>query len=170
MQRIASIFNCLRRPYPRLGARDFRRWLCCPAVTRQPSKLLRSRCRSAHATEPQRFTPWLPCFWQEPSRLPKQHSLPVVPCIWTLHNRYSVDVGDLVSKMTPEEKTSQLVNQARNPAAPGSRVRLVEWSLAWSRQCCNRHSIPGAGWTCSNFWCSFDPRRSWSAQKREPSI
>ena len=38
----------------------------------------------------------------------------------------SVRVDDLISEMTLEEKASQLVNQARNPAAPGARVQLVE--------------------------------------------
>jgi beta-glucosidase len=60
------------------------------------------------------------------TRLPHQHSLPVFPRTGPF-KPVSVGVGDLVSKMTPEEKTSQLLNQAR--AIPRLQVPASDW---WS--------------------------------------
>ncbi len=59
----------------------------------------------------------------------------------------NVRVDDLVSRMTLEEKASQLVNQSRAiPAAEGSRVRLVERGPAWSCPRRDRHRLPGTDW------------------------
>ena len=77
---------------------------------------------------------------------------PAVPLYLDPAQPVAARVDDLISRMTLEEKASQLVNQARAiPRLQVPAIRLVERSLARSRECRDGDSFPGAHWTGGNF-------------------